>query len=715
MRKSTLYIKLSLLALVLGLWTNVSAQSITEVESITCPGKTDGQLSFTTSAGAVNTSYSWTNSSATVVSTDITAKKLKADTYTLTVIGTDAGVYTYVLKDPTQISNVINPTPNTKWGALPSDCNGALNIVTTGGTGQISYIIYDVLSRETFTTNSITNRPPGSYTITTTDENGCFIKETAIIADNSESTLTTVPASDTTYVCYKKTAGSTVIPSSKDIYPVYAKFSGRTNLGKDTTATDSAIYYVLDSTVVSGTIYAATYIDSIAYWSIPVTNNIDTLMFLSKTFITSTSSAGVYSNLLILKKSNLNFSFTANISVLQPDSSFITRTIIDTLITGSSTSLAVSNLEPGFYTAYFWNSKAPNPEGKRGVWDIVGPENPITINYTQTDVKCFGYKTGAITAEAMGSWHDYPTPFSSLVISGNGYSQTVTNVNSISSPNTLGAGIYTITATDIHNCSSKQTIEIAQPDDTIRIVFDNESVTTCTNGTNATVSVKRVDGAATPIKSYTWNTLQTTQSISNVGIGKYIVTIIDANDCPATDSTFVLPTERVLNIVWDPIINTYCPLSADGALSIRGVTGAEYPVEYEWSNGDSTQTIENLTVGKYVVKITDSYGCSATDSVEVESKSNACFFNIITPNGDGYNDYFDLSGLTKDVKLDCKIFNEAGNLVATLSETNPKWDALDESKPPTGTASTYTAFVKITKDGKTIAEFGESFSVIYTK
>ncbi len=635
MKKSTWFLKLSFLAVVLFLWTNASAQGITEVESITCPGNTDGQLSFT-ATGSGNT-YLWSNGS-----TEQTIKKLSAGTYTLTIsAGPDAGgsPYTYTLKDPNPIIvTSIIVSNNSTWGTSSSGCDGALTVFNTGGTGQISYIMYDVLTRETFTTSSISNRPPGDYLITLTDENGCTKDTTATIGDDAESTLTTVPASDTTYVCYKKTAGSTVIPSSDDIYPVYTEFSGTTDLGKDTTAIDSAMYYVLDTTLVSGTDYAAIYLDSIDYWSIPVSDNNDTLMFLSKTPVTSTSTAGVYTDLQILKSSNVDFGFTADINVLQPDSSLITRTIVDTLIQGTSTSLAVSNLEPGFYTAYFWNSRIPNSEGKRGVWDILGPNNPVTVNYTQTNILCFGDSTGQITADAQGSWHDYSVPFAKIdILKDNSIIDSISNSNSISTSG-LAAGIYSITATDVNGCSRTQTVEITQPDDSLYISYDVTKFAKCPYSSDGEVTINRVVGGTAPFK----------------------------------------------NIIWD---------------------------------GDSTnnEVANSLTAGLHSVVIIDNDDCRVSDSIYVNFTSKSCFYNIVTPNGDGYNDYFDLTDMCQNMQMEAKVFNEQGKLVTTLDETNPKWDAYDPSTPPTGPSSTYTAFIKLTKDGEKIAEFGESFSVIYSK
>ena len=50
-----------------------------------------------------------------------------------------------------------------------------------------------------------------------------------------------------------------------------------------------------------------------------------------------------------------------------------------------------------------------------------------------------------------------------------------------------------------------------------------------------------------------------------------------------------------------------CPVINEGSL-IANVTGGRYPLTYAWSNGQTTQSINNLSPGTYSVTITDSYG-----------------------------------------------------------------------------------------------------------
>jgi gliding motility-associated-like protein len=109
----------------------------------------------------------------------------------------------------------------------------------------------------------------------------------------------------------------------------------------------------------------------------------------------------------------------------------------------------------------------------------------------------------------------------------------------------------------------------------------------------------------------------------------------------------------------------------------------------------------------------------ATDSTSVDASRRQCLYNIVTPNGDGKNDYFDLTDFAngQNMHVQCNIFDNNGRLVGQLNDENLKWDPLtDGYRPPTGQPSTYTAFIRLyTSSGQTIAELGESFSVIYTK
>lgn len=219
----------------------------------------------------------------------------------------------------------------------------------------------------------------------------------------------------------------------------------------------------------------------------------------------------------------------------------------------------------------------------------------------------------------------------------------------------------------------------------------------------------------------------TTASASGLRAGVYTFTATDVNEagpslngylnagCVRTERITINEPDDSIRIFFDPAKNARCPYSLDGAVNFRRVDGATFPVSYSWSNGDTTPDLTNIQPGSYALTVTDANGCVGQDSVKIEGERKNCFYNIVTPNGDGYNDKFDLTDFCVGVQMKAVIFNEAGKLIATLDETNPIWDAVDPSLPPTGTSSTYTCFVSLFENGKKTVEFSESFSVVYPK
>ena len=110
---------------------------------------------------------------------------------------------------------------------------------------------------------------------------------------------------------------------------------------------------------------------------------------------------------------------------------------------------------------------------------------------------------------------------------------------------------------------------------------------------------------------YLWSTGETTEFISVVEEGEYCVTITDATGCEADYCAYFDPTmsnqdcEVVIDAVFD---STMVFLTANSF----GVG----PFFYEWSTGESTQTIEVTVTGEYCVLVFDDLGCF----------SEACFF-----------------------------------------------------------------------------------------
>ena len=105
--------------------------------------------------------------------------------------------------------------------------------------------------------------------------------------------------------------------------------------------------------------------------------------------------------------------------------------------------------------------------------------------------------------------------------------------------------------------------------------------------------------------------------ITDLVAGEYSMVLTDDFGNEKTQSfTLVQPTEIVQTLVE---ITDETNSDGNGSISIE-VTGGTGELTYEWSNGDTTPTIDGLYAGEYTVVVTDENGCSKTfGPFEVES------------------------------------------------------------------------------------------------
>ncbi|MCD4697267.1 MAG: gliding motility-associated C-terminal domain-containing protein, partial [Bacteroidales bacterium] len=120
----------------------------------------------------------------------------------------------------------------------------------------------------------------------------------------------------------------------------------------------------------------------------------------------------------------------------------------------------------------------------------------------------------------------------------------------------------------------------------------------------------------------------------------------------------------------DPIIlcDTLLP---DGPLILS--TRDQY-MYYLWSNSSENPSIQVNQAGTFWVTVENEEGCTATDSLTIESWECEIFIPAaFTPNGDSYNDYFYVDGNNID-QLELEIFNRWGEKVYVTHDRDFKWD-----------------------------------------
>lgn len=235
----------------------------------------------------------------------------------------------------------------------------------------------------------------------------------------------------------------------------------------------------------------------------------------------------------------------------------------------------------------------------------------ITLNFSQTDAKCNGSLDGTASVVATGG------------AGGFSYNWSGGTTPNQSTTGGLGAGTYSVTVTDINNCQAFGNVTVSEPATSVE-ADASQTVVSCysANGSAATVAPSGGTGPYT----FAWmpGSLNT-QTISNLSIGSYLVTVTDAGGCTATDEVDVVqwPAYNILISSTPPSCNGI----ADGQMNVVVLDGGNGTYTYNWSNAQTGDLISGLLGDvNYTVTVTDGQGCTGTMSKFLEDPSPMSLF-----------------------------------------------------------------------------------------
>ncbi|MGV6862344.1 MAG: choice-of-anchor L domain-containing protein [Putridiphycobacter sp.] len=196
--------------------------------------------------------------------------------------------------------------------------------------------------------------------------------------------------------------------------------------------------------------------------------------------------------------------------------------------------------------------------------------------------------------------------------------------------NGLSAGNYSVTVSDANQCSVTETFNVGNSTGNFafgasQIINDN-----CGNGTGS-IDVDIVGGVAPYV--FSWDNGSTTEDISNLVAGNYMLTVTDNSGCVITN-TFTVGNNTGTLDESAGILNETCGNSL-GVIDLT-ISGGVAPYSYVWSNGASTEDLNFLSAGTYHVVITDAVGCELTSNNYTVSNSSGTLAlnNLVVTNED---------------------------------------------------------------------------------
>lgn len=259
----------------------------------------------------------------------------------------------------------------------------------------------------------------------------------------------------------------------------------------------------------------------------------------------------------------------------------------------------------------------------------------VISNFSGFAISCFDATDGSLSVSASGGLAPYSYSWQN--------SETTQNISNLS------AGNYSVTVTDNNGCVVISSVQLVSPEMLSTSFAVQQPL--CNGSANGSVEIIP-SGGVLPY-SFLWSNGETTQPISNLSAGNYSVTITDANGCVSVADT-VLSEPVIIDAQTTLVTDVSCFGFADGAIDVS-VTGGTPPYFYTWSNGNSTQDLQNLAAGVYTLYVRDANACYDTLIVTinqpaeiviiVENPSTVCpgTETILSANASGGNGNFTYS------------------------------------------------------------------------
>ena len=614
-------------------------------QNVNCNAGSDGNINLIVEGGTSPYSFNWNNGASTEDLINIVA-----GSYIVTI--TDAnGCIASDNISVTQPANALSASANITAVVCNGDENGKIDLSVNFGTPTYGYQWSSGQQSQ-----DIDNLQAGTYDVTITDANNCFISHTYTV---SEPQVLSASIVGTDVLCKGVPTGTATLTvtggniGAKTYVWNYGQVTQNlTNIGEGTyevTVTDSkscvttASVTISEPSALSATITKTNIKcngQANGTANLEVSGGTPPYSYLWSNGATtqdlSNIGAGTYT---VTVTDDNNCTVTSSVSISSPSVISVSGTsntvscfggndgeALLTVNGGTSpytyqwnlgqTSEDLTNLQAGIYLVTIYDSKLCS----KTYTVTVNEPSPISINSVISDVTCLNGSNGAINLTISGGTGTY-----TYVWNTGATSQNITG---------LSDGIYEVTVSDANLCTNSSAFTIEQPSTSITIGLDAYNLK-CRVGADGEINATISGG--TPPYTYLWSNGTTTQDLTNLSIGTYTLTVTDANGCTKSSSTTLTQPNTLLTLATTQT-DILCNSASTGEVNLT-VTDGVPPYTYLWSNGLVSEDVANLPVGTYTVSVTDANSCIKSSSVTLIEPSAVTITDVstnatcLTPNG----------------------------------------------------------------------------------
>lgn len=603
------------------------------------PGNWDGSITITILPGTSPTGLPYDITWSTGETTT-TISNLQPGSYTVTVNGGGncETIETFTVPD--------NPNePQINLTVINAECglsNGSATISISGGVSP-----FEILWDNGNTTNSITNVPAGSYSVTVTGANGCSSVLPVNIGDdpinftvtadidpntacdpalsNGSITLTVTPSGTYTY----QWSNGETTPTINDV--INGSYSVTVSAGG--TCTQVLTFNVPNQPIPPN---FAPLVDNascgLSNGSVFLQNGgggVGPYTFLWSTGVTTQTLSNVPAGNYSVTITGANGCTQAvSATVIDEDIPIdITETIVNNTACGfangsieivinttgtpvitwsnGATGTVLSDLSPGTYTVTV--SVGGNCE-EIETYTIEDESESPSLNIVQTPANC-GLPNGSADLNVTGGL----SPYTYLWSTG----ETTEDISN------LTAGFYSVTVTTAAGCTAETSVNISNQTLSFTVI------PTITENEKCIYPDGSVLLNVTPPGNYTyiWSTGETSQNLTEVFGGIYMVTVSAGGNCTQV-FTYDVPELAVPPQASATTIAATCGES-NGSIDLE-IVNVNPPYFYDWSNGETTQDISNLAPGTYSVIVTDFNLCETVVTATVANNDIAINLSGVT-------------------------------------------------------------------------------------